>query len=278
MQNTNFPFFAIVHDDCSTDNSADIIREYATKYPEIIRPIYEKENVYSKSRVALEEIMYGRVDDAKYIAICEGDDYWTDSLKLQKQVDYMEAHPECSLCFHNALTHWDMGDKPDTLFAKVEDRDYAGPELVGTWYTPTASFLFRSECKDGFIKMMTDYPAINAGDIPLVVTCAKLGIVHGMSDIMSVYNKHEGGWTNFSDARRTYDDAYSWDATRKAFGDGYYGVTTQIMTGLYLCSLNRAIRQWDLPIAIKALYRGILRQPITGLTALASILWEKAKQ
>ena len=96
MQQTDFPFVAIVHDDASTDNSADIIREYATKYPNIIKPIYETENQYSKGDGSLARIMNATIDatGAKYIAVCEGDDYWTDTHKLQKQVDFMEQHNE----------------------------------------------------------------------------------------------------------------------------------------------------------------------------------------
>lgn len=94
MQQTDFPFVAIVHDDASTDRSADIIREYAERYPGIICPIYETENQYSKG--TLGRVMDAAVDatDAKYIALCEGDDYWTAPHKLQKQVDFLESHPD----------------------------------------------------------------------------------------------------------------------------------------------------------------------------------------
>ncbi len=90
MQQTDFPFVAVVHDDASTDKSADIIREYAAKYPDIILPYYETENQYSKG--TLSQVMNEAVDatGAKYIALCEGDDYWTDPHKLQKQVDILE--------------------------------------------------------------------------------------------------------------------------------------------------------------------------------------------
>ena len=90
MQQTDFPFVAIVHDDASTDKSADIIREYAEKYPDIIKAYYETENQYSKG--TLSKVMNEAVDatGAKYIALCEGDDYWTDPKKLQKQVDILE--------------------------------------------------------------------------------------------------------------------------------------------------------------------------------------------
>src|SRR5574344_1986516 len=101
MQKTTFPFVAVVHDDASTDKTADIIREYAEKYPDIIKPIYETENQYSKSDGSLERIMNAHTK-GKYIALCEGDDYWIDPLKLQKQVDFLEANPEYSMCFHKA--------------------------------------------------------------------------------------------------------------------------------------------------------------------------------
>ena len=102
MQKTNFRFVAIVHDDVSTDNSAAIIREYAEKYPDIIKPIYEKENQWSKHDGSLERVLDKafKATCAKYVAWCEGDDYWTDPFKLQKQVDFMEAHPECTVTFH----------------------------------------------------------------------------------------------------------------------------------------------------------------------------------
>ena len=84
MQKTNFRFEAIVHDDASTDGTATIIREYAEKYPDIIKPIYETENQYSKRDDSLTRIMNTHTH-GKYVAMCEGDDYWTDPLKLQKR-------------------------------------------------------------------------------------------------------------------------------------------------------------------------------------------------
>lgn len=101
MQQTDFRFVAIVHDDASTDKSADIIREYAERYPDIIYPIYETENQYSKHDGSLSKIKDEAIQslNPKYVAMCEGDDYWTDPMKLQKQVDYLEGHPEVSLVY-----------------------------------------------------------------------------------------------------------------------------------------------------------------------------------
>lgn len=100
MQKTNFRFVAVVHDDASTDKSAAIIREYADKYPDIIKPIYETENQWSKRDGSLDRIMNEAIaaTEAKYIAFCEGDDYWIDPGKLQKQVDFLERNQGCDLC------------------------------------------------------------------------------------------------------------------------------------------------------------------------------------
>mgnify|MGYP000825848659 FL=1 len=103
MQKTNFCFEAIVHDDVSTDGSAAIIREYAEKYPDIIKPIYETENQYSKRDGSLFKIMNAACK-GKYIAMCEGDDYWIDPLKLQKQVDILESDDSVSMVYTSFKT------------------------------------------------------------------------------------------------------------------------------------------------------------------------------
>ena len=93
----------LIHDDCSTDGTADIVKEYATKYPDLIFPLYEEVNQYSKG-VKVDFYNYKRAR-GKYIAYCEGDDYWTDPNKLQKQVDFMESHPEYSICMHGCSVY-----------------------------------------------------------------------------------------------------------------------------------------------------------------------------
>ena len=102
MQQTNFRFEAIVHDDASTDRTAEIIKEYADKYPDIIKPIFETENQYSKHDDSLRRIMNEQTH-GKYVASCEGDDYWIDPLKLQKQVDFLNNHQQYSAVFSNCL-------------------------------------------------------------------------------------------------------------------------------------------------------------------------------
>ena len=97
-QKTNFAYEVLIHDDASTDGTSEIIQEYENKYPDIIKPIYESENQYHKGVPIGSEVWNVPRAQGKYIALCEGDDYWTDPNKLQKQVDYMEQHPEIDLC------------------------------------------------------------------------------------------------------------------------------------------------------------------------------------
>ncbi len=87
MQKTDFAFEVLIHDDASTDGTEEIIREYEAKYPDIIKPLYEEENQWVKGRRGSRTFNFPRAK-GKYIAMCEGDDYWTDPLKLQKQVDF----------------------------------------------------------------------------------------------------------------------------------------------------------------------------------------------
>ena len=105
MQQTDFPIEILIHDDCSTDGTTEIIRGYEAKYPDLIFPLYEEENQYQQGKVAEIDFYNYRRACGKYIAYCEGDDYWTDPLKLQKQVDFMEANQEYSVCFHDFQIH-----------------------------------------------------------------------------------------------------------------------------------------------------------------------------
>jgi glycosyltransferase involved in cell wall biosynthesis len=120
MQKTNFPFEIIIHDDASTDGTANVIREYENKYPELIKPIYQKENKLSKGLKPLQNFVWPRCS-GKYIAMCEGDDYWTDSYKLQKQVDFLETNQEYSLCFHKIKVLLKNGMIVDDFITKIRN-------------------------------------------------------------------------------------------------------------------------------------------------------------
>lgn len=105
MQQMDFSIEILIHDDCSTDGTTEIIREYEARYPDLIFPLYEEENQYQQGKAREIDLYNYRRARGKYIAYCEGDDYWTDPHKLQKQVDFMEANPEYTVCFHDYVTY-----------------------------------------------------------------------------------------------------------------------------------------------------------------------------
>lgn len=149
MQQTSFPFEAIVHDDASTDGSAAIIREYAEKYPDIIKPIYETENQYRKGTI-LKVLDAAIHPNAKYIAICEGDDYWTDPYKLQIQVDFLEKHHDYSFSVHDFKVFEDVNqrfrDTHPISFMKDDKEQYTltlDDYKRGLFFTQTLSCVYR---------------------------------------------------------------------------------------------------------------------------------------
>ena len=221
MQKTTFRFEAIVHDDASTDETATIIREYAEKYPDIIRPILEMENQYSKKDGTIPKVMNENTH-GRYVAFCEGDDYWTDPLKLQKQVDFLESHEDYSMCFHRAMLKWENGENKDTLFSKINDREYSGVEIFYRWIVPTASVVVRSEVlKSDIYNEVIVNPDILFGDTPLFLCAAHMGRIRGMKDVMSVYRKHEGGMVYSPNRERDLLMNKNNIAIYKIFGDKY---------------------------------------------------------
>jgi len=192
MQKTNFRFEAIVHDDASTDGTADIVREYSEKYPDIIRPIIETENQFTIGGFQQINKMIYPLIRGKYLADCEGDDYWTDPLKLQKQVDFLESHPDYSMCFHRAHILKENECAVGLQCDDIDDREYNPNELLEYWKVPTASILARHEVIA--VKNIGVERILN-GDIIHVLNCAKIGKIRGMSDMMSVYRVQNSGVT-----------------------------------------------------------------------------------
>lgn len=194
MQQTDFPFEVVVHDDASTDGTADIIREYAAKYPDIIRPVYQAENQWSRGRHITKKYLYPLIR-GQYVALCEGDDYWTDENKLQKQVDYLDAHPDCSVCFHPVTVKWEEGEQPDSVFpdkkmlAKVGSMNLKS--LLKQNFIQTNSVVYRWRFHQDSPELIPN--GILPGDWFLHLLHAEVGKIAMLPDVMAVYRKHKRG-------------------------------------------------------------------------------------
>ena len=196
MQRTSFPFEYVIGEDFSTDGTREIVLEYAKRHPNAIRVITADKNVGAKANVCRTLVACR----GKYIALCEGDDYWTDPLKLQKQVDFLEAHPECSMCFHEAYDLWPDGRKVEYVRSHQKDIKpfYGLEDVVARHFIPTASMVFRN----GLIDLShPEFPQITAGDWMLHVMLAEKGALAFLDQNWSVRRIHPGGMMSMAAAR-----------------------------------------------------------------------------
>lgn len=186
MQKVEFEYEIVLGEDCSTDNSREIILRYAQKHPGKFKLILHEKNVGAmKNQMAVLSVCTG-----KYIAMCEGDDYWTDPLKLQKQADFLEANPEYSGASHQSLVIFDdETDKQPKLFREHDLTDIETQHLLDGRLFHTASLMFRSE----IIKKHSLPKDITAGDRALFFLLAACGKIHYSNEVMCMYRKHAGG-------------------------------------------------------------------------------------
>lgn len=214
MQKTTFPFVAIVHEDASTDNTAEVLREYAEKYPDIILPIYEAENQYSKRDGSLEKIMNNacKKTGAKYIAICEGDDYWTDSLKLQNQVDFLEQNLEYSFTCHrfsiydekSQQWYYDYGYK---LFKEGHNLDINIDLFLKIWVTQPLTAVIRKSLWDEYNNFSKKFNY--SRDVHLFYFLLTKGKGIALNKNMGVYRWHDGGIARGSNRNDRIKTSYS---------------------------------------------------------------------
>ena len=193
-QQTNFRYVAIVHDDCSKDKSADIIREYVVKYPDIFIPIIETENQWSKADGSIYQIMNEKIDaiGAKYVAYCEGDDYWIDPHKLQKQVDILESDETLMMCCTDRCV---VDDMSQVLVAKkggVVKDDKTGRYNLRDFFRdnhqyPTMTVVFRNTHKDEVRAKFQLTQNKWLGDWTLWICLMIYGDLYYIDDVTSAY-------------------------------------------------------------------------------------------
>ena len=194
MQRTNFPFEILIHDDASTDGTTAVILEYAAAYPNIIVPIIQTENQYSKGNNWGHPKTINSHIRGKYVALCEGDDYWTDSSKLEKQISYMEAHPDCTMTFHT-VNYEENGKVTGNDGHGHKECDFTIEDLIvgGGAFCATSSLCCRT---DAYLQYPRFRIMAEIGDYPQQILMGMLGRVHYFPEVMGVYRfKASGSWT-----------------------------------------------------------------------------------
>lgn len=216
MQNVCCPVVYVVVDDASVDGTPNIIRKWAENnldFPKLESDRWEKTSygdllvaslknnkdllfvfllLYENHKQAKKQkypYIENWLNGAKYQAICEGDDYWIDSRKLQKQINFLEENDDYSMCYHNAI-RWDIQKKQLTLFSpQLEDEDLSIDDAINHWYVPTASIFFRST----YSRYPNQLKRIYSGDYSLILRCAHGGKIRFFKEFMSVYRYNNVG-------------------------------------------------------------------------------------
>lgn len=188
MQRTTFPYEIIINDDCSTDGTTDVIREYVTKYPEIIRPIYHDENQYSKGVRGMFATFCFPKAKGKYIAMCEGDDYWTDPLKLQRQVVFLEENPEYGLVYTNfQQTNVVTGEVSLELNRPFYEGRPLSEFLMKKFHIATLTVCFRKSLLS-VIDTSYQEKSFLMGDYPLWIEIMRTSNIKYIPEITANYN------------------------------------------------------------------------------------------
>ncbi|GGC02399.1 glycosyltransferase family 2 protein [Dyadobacter sediminis] len=199
MQQTRFPFEIVIGDDASTDATPAIIQKYMQENPGRIRAFLHSENQGPKEprefagRNNVLQLL--KACKGEYVAMCEGDDYWTDPLKLQKQVNFMDANPDFAMCHHNVTVIYEDGSAPH-LFNNPEQKLISTIEdiLEDKWFMATASWLYRNYF---LINDFADWHAkAAAGDWAVAIQLAANGKIRYLPEVMGVYRKHSAGLSN----------------------------------------------------------------------------------
>ena len=187
LQNVSFAMEIIIHDDASTDGTREILLEYKEKFPDLIHLILQDENQYSKGNKPLNKFVFPQAK-GRYIAICEGDDYWTDPNKLQRQVDFLEENPNLIFCYHHAS----ILDFDGEIISGNAGNEIViiPPEKTISTFIRLLTLVFRNQLEN-YIKI--DFGPIFSGDVALRAYLSTLGGGAYLPLNGAIYRRHPGG-------------------------------------------------------------------------------------
>lgn len=239
IQETNFKVELVIGEDCSTDGTRQICETYAAQYPDRIRLLPSENNLGMMPNF----IRTLKACDGKYIALCEGDDYWTDPMKLQKQVDLLEKFQDTVCCFHNAWVLNQSNGKFKNFRKSFKKKYYSGRDLLKRWLIPTASMVFRNvvplEIPD-YLKHGTH------GDLALQLLLAEYGKFRPLDDLMSVYRLNPSGITNtFTGLAHNNRHIDQIDAMKRCLPGEYDDLLNRRKVGYLLSNCNNYLRSKD---------------------------------
>jgi len=190
-QKTRFPFDVLIHDDASTDGTREIVTAYASRYPRLIRTVLQTTNQHSLGVTSA--IVAIQAATAPLLAFCEGDDHWIDPSKLERQCEYLLAHPSTALVFHNALVHFESRPEHDEIFCELDKATFTLDDVIlRDWFIPSQSMVFRRE----LLELPSWLHKVFGLDFAMHLFLASRGEVHYIDRVMGVYRVNDGSMTS----------------------------------------------------------------------------------
>lgn len=261
MQQTNFKFEIVIHDDASTDKTAEIIKEYCRKYPGLFKPILQDKNRYTEKKGILIPYVYPRCK-GKYIALCEGDDYWIDPLKLQKQVDFLEENSEYSLIYSRAVV---VDENSNSIKKSVSGITGNISKHLILKYNPivTATVCYRKEYLQEYYKFYSVFNfKLKMGDYPLWVFLSLKGKFKYLADICAAYRVLENSASHSSNPQKAL--AFRFNRYQiSVFMNDYYGMGLKKERILrnYMKERVKAVFSYDLKVFVKTYKEALIKCP-----------------
>ena len=297
MQQTNFPFICIIIDDASMDDEPEIIRKYVETNFDLLTSStsYEidnddsvvlysqhntnkncyfvvyflKENHYSKNRSKRPYLAEWR-KICDYEAFCEGDDYWTDPLKLQKQADFLDANPQCSLTYHACKNVFSTQCKVKILYGESVKKSYSDIDIISLYPFQTATVMYKKEILDSDLYKKAQAIGCTAGDQILFLTASRLGTIEGVNEQMSVYRRHEGGISqHMHDADKLWKNFKDWQKVALLFGGEISSLIKKNQLSEYIL-FAFCDKKYLLFLRLEAL--SLIKSPISFVQSLKTIL------
>ena len=297
MQQTNFPFICIIIDDASTDDEPEIIRKYVETNFDLLTSStsYEidnddsvvlysqhntnkncyfvvyflKENHSSRNRSKRPYLAEWR-KICDYEAFCEGDDYWTDPLKLQKQADFLDANPQCSLTYHACKNVFSTQCKVNILYGESVKESYSDIDILSLYPFQTATVMYRKDILDSDLYKKAQAIGCTAGDQILFLTASRLGTIEGVNEKMSVYRRHEGGISqHMHDADKLWKNFKDWQKVALLFGGEISSLIKKNLLSEYIL-FAFCDKKYLLFLRLEAL--SLIKSPISFVQSLKTIL------
>jgi glycosyltransferase involved in cell wall biosynthesis len=268
MQQVDFDYEIIVGEDHSTDRTREILLEYHKKYPQKFKLL-----LHDKNQGACANFVQSfKACTGDYIAYLEGDDYWTDTFKLQKQVDFLDSHPECAICFHNCEEFYDDGSKPSWLYCSEDQKKFTKLEdlIAKGNFIPSCSALFRN----GLFEEFPDwYHTLGMGDWTLHILNAQHGDIGYINEVMGRHRNHSGGtWSLRSQAVSIREIIRAYKTIDQYFSYKYTSIISSRISAHHCELFMIYSTRGEIATALKNLYYSFSISPFTCLASFVKHL------